>query len=271
MDQGAIMAQVAVTALSLDFLSSTHWVARSFLLATLLAGCLSVYYAMHLLRMLGRLVTAAKVKDWLRSPPERVRSRYKNRPSIAAVLILDTPRALVNTAAVTFIVALSIYVVFVFVNHLDLDAAPDDSRNVVIVYFVALWFCMALYTKADMFDYYTNRRRTWRDIVHVWATTVNLLGSRVSDHEDELPTHSSNEERSTIQTGGVQPLNGAESTIEGRQDPTIPSTQEESPVSAIESSLMAVLNEAIDARRRCLQADEQLVAALERYKNGISQ
>ena len=151
-------------------------------------------------------------------------------------------------------------------DQLDLEAAWGDSRNVVIVYFVALWFCMALYRKADMFDYQsTSNVAGYSSYV---TSVLDLLGGQVLDHEDELPSHSSNDDRSNP-IGGKQPLDG-EKSKESRQGFSVPSAQGKRPVPATESSLMEVLNEAIDAPRRCLHAEEQLVAALERYKSATS-
>lgn len=67
---GAIIAQVAITALSLPFLSETHWVARAFWIASLISGSLSVYFACLLQRTVGVLYRAEDVRDWLTRPDE---------------------------------------------------------------------------------------------------------------------------------------------------------------------------------------------------------
>ena len=143
------MAQIAITALALDNLSTAHWVARAFFLSSLLAGCASVYYAMSQLRTFGRLITAKDVREWL-----QIKENRKAVPSPSAVIILDTPRGLVDMAAISFTLGLSIYVVFVFVNDLDVNAGKNDSRNIVIAYFVSMYFAATLYSRSKLFESY---------------------------------------------------------------------------------------------------------------------
>ena len=259
------MAQVAITGLALDKLSESHWLARSFFFVSLISGLLSVYYAMHQLRILGKLITTESVKDWLRAPIERVFSRDKNRPSISAVLILDTPRGLVNISVVSFVIALSIYVVFVFVNKLDTDAGENDSRNVLITFFVSLWLCMALYSKANLFDYYAGRHRDWLDIVLMWISILEILSGDFTDPDEELPTHSVNKPNNStrLDANGNLP---AGSVLLRVGDGTSDDSERDKAVTT--DYLKAVLDEAINARRRCLEADERFVKALELYRDG---
>ena len=151
------MAQIAITALSFDMLSRAHWIARSFFLASLVAGCISVYYAMHLIRVLGALISEDEIKSWLVAPVHRIMPGHddKRQPSLAAVLILDTPKSLIDISVFAFLIGLSIYVLFVWVNKIDTEAGKSDSLNVFIVYIVTLWLCVALYHKAQVFDYYS--------------------------------------------------------------------------------------------------------------------
>ena len=60
------MAQIAVTALSLSDLSRSHWVARGFLVFSLTAALMAVYYATTQQRTMGRLLTARQVRLWIR-------------------------------------------------------------------------------------------------------------------------------------------------------------------------------------------------------------
>ncbi|KFY74581.1 hypothetical protein V499_05402 [Pseudogymnoascus sp. VKM F-103] len=62
----AIVAQIAITGLSLDSLSQTHWVARGAFVLSLTTSLMAVYYATTQQRMLGRLLQAEQVRLWIR-------------------------------------------------------------------------------------------------------------------------------------------------------------------------------------------------------------
>ena len=73
------------------------------MLASLMSALFCVIYALRLQRVLGSCFTADMTRAWLRAPPAKVWCRNKNRPSIATVLVLDTPRTLVGMSIVSFI------------------------------------------------------------------------------------------------------------------------------------------------------------------------
>jgi len=62
----AIVAQIAITGLSLNFLSQTHWVARAFFVLSLMFALMAVYYATTQQRTLGRFLKAKEVRIWIR-------------------------------------------------------------------------------------------------------------------------------------------------------------------------------------------------------------
>ncbi|KAK5126616.1 hypothetical protein LTR85_009550 [Meristemomyces frigidus] len=66
----AIIAQVAITALSLDQIDSTHWTAQAAFIMSLVAGSLSVFYCCVIQMTFGALVHDEDVKDWLCKPGE---------------------------------------------------------------------------------------------------------------------------------------------------------------------------------------------------------
>jgi hypothetical protein len=65
--KGAIVTQVAITALSLPYLSQSHWVARACFVISLISGTLSVFFAVLLQRIVGRLYEARTLRAWLSS------------------------------------------------------------------------------------------------------------------------------------------------------------------------------------------------------------
>lgn len=67
--QGAIIAQVATTALVLPNLDKTHWIARALFVTSLSSGCFSVYYACRTQKTVGTLYHPNDLKDWLSRKP----------------------------------------------------------------------------------------------------------------------------------------------------------------------------------------------------------
>ncbi|KAL8847775.1 MAG: hypothetical protein Q9221_007195, partial [Calogaya cf. arnoldii] len=143
---GAIIAQVAITALSLPFLSNTHWTSRACFLIAVTSGCLSVFYACVLQRIVGKLYNAEQVKGWLILPgPEtgtEEGSRGVENTSLAAILILSAPSNMVKVAIFAFLVGLAIYQDFIFTKNLDENTAPGDSRNSFIALMVGTGLCI---------------------------------------------------------------------------------------------------------------------------------
>ncbi|PGH07457.1 hypothetical protein GX51_01758 [Blastomyces parvus] len=67
-EHSAIIAQVAISALSLQSLSSAHWTSLAVFVISLVTALLSVFYACLLHRTLGSLYRTEDVKDWLSKP-----------------------------------------------------------------------------------------------------------------------------------------------------------------------------------------------------------
>ncbi|KAF2877413.1 hypothetical protein BDV95DRAFT_601811 [Massariosphaeria phaeospora] len=64
----AIVAQVAITALSLENLSSAHWTAKAAFVLSLATGALSVFFACLLQQRISSLFGLSDLKDWLSKP-----------------------------------------------------------------------------------------------------------------------------------------------------------------------------------------------------------
>ncbi|KAL6714826.1 hypothetical protein ACLMJK_007086 [Lecanora helva] len=134
---GAIIAQVAITALSLSNLSSTHWVARTFFLFAVVAGCLSVYFCCVLQRTIGKLYRPHLIRSWLTLPWRNRQDRDDPpRASLAAVFILSAPFTMMRASIFAFLIGLAIYQGFTWTRTLDTDAGRNDSRNVFITFIV---------------------------------------------------------------------------------------------------------------------------------------
>ena len=73
------MAQVAITALSLENLASTHWTARAAFVLSVASGALSVFFACLLQQRISSLFGLSDLKDWLSKPASSAELRNTNR------------------------------------------------------------------------------------------------------------------------------------------------------------------------------------------------
>jgi hypothetical protein len=234
--------------------------------ASLVAALFCIYHSMRLNRIVGGLNTPDAIKNWLRSSPNRVRAKDKNRPSISAVLILDTPRTLVTIASVGFVLGWSVYVFFIYIWDLDKVAGAQNSMNIMIFYGVSLWLAIAIYLKADIFDYYSDKEQTWTAIRQMIASVSNLFAGRPSEEDDE-------EYHSPIRPGPIinppiPPLPSSHLTSHTTEMSHIgvntPSDRSER--KSLGNALLAeALRESIDARRKAIESDEQFVRALQMF------
>ena len=144
--QGAIIAQVSITALTLPFLNSAHWTARAGFLLAIFGGCCSVSLAFEIQRLLSRLDSPQKVRNWLTLPREEGHegeqsSKIQRTVSLAAVLVIKLPYFCFTFSIHSLLVGFIIYQGYVFIRNLDPQAGHGDSRNV----FVVLILILALY------------------------------------------------------------------------------------------------------------------------------
>lgn len=128
-----------------------HWIARACFLLAVVSGCLSVYYACALQRIVGELYKADLIKDWLRLPPSEGldgggSEDDAQRTSLAAVLIISAPFTMVRVSILAFLLGLAIYQGFVFTKGLDTSAAPGDSRANFIAIMVGTGLCLCFFT-----------------------------------------------------------------------------------------------------------------------------
>ncbi|EAW25194.1 uncharacterized protein NFIA_106830 [Aspergillus fischeri NRRL 181] len=176
---GAIIAQIAMTSLTLPFLSQTHWVSRAFFITSVVSGCLAVYFAVMTQKTVAMLYTARETRAWLAGPlpdeilravhqsesmldrnpsteleqvftePEQVenvrRMLTTRNPSVYAVLVMGIPAFMLNLSLGTLLVGLGVYLGFIWTRHLDTQSGPNDSRNVFVFYIVGIFTMIATY------------------------------------------------------------------------------------------------------------------------------
>jgi hypothetical protein len=156
----AIVAQISITAFSLNLLSQTHWVARALFIVSLTLSLMAVYYASTQQRILGRLLDPKQIRNWIRGygvqhavcdpeewNPSSLSDKLKQddilrricfTPSVYAVLTISAPQVLLSAALLSLLIGFGIYLGFTWTRNLDTNAGHDDSRNVFIVYMTAL-------------------------------------------------------------------------------------------------------------------------------------
>lgn len=168
---GAIISQVAITAIALPFVRNVHWTAQGAFITSLVLGCLSVFFSTRIQRSLTALASAEDVKDWLCKPvskreyteferelrpritraqatpatgterelvrKEIVQFLEKHRwkhASFYACASLSTPPELLNASMGSFLVGLGIYLGCVWTQDLDTVAGTTASRAILICY-----------------------------------------------------------------------------------------------------------------------------------------
>jgi hypothetical protein len=171
---GAIIAQIALTALSLPDLDDTHWTARASFVIGLVAGSLAVFCCCVLQSKMSALHTAHGVRRWLTrpraelrgwfTPPHRsatleLKDRIRNpdiselanmkqhlssfnggfnrqayRPSLSAALIITAPLQLLNIALGSLLTGFAIYFGFVYSARLPTIGDHNSALAVLVVY-----------------------------------------------------------------------------------------------------------------------------------------
>src|SRR6266480_5044184 len=177
--QGAIIGQVAMTSLTLPFLSQIHWIARAFFIVSVISGCLAVYFAVMTQKTVAMLYTARETRAWLSGPllnsslriirncepildqylstePEQPltglehmenmrRALVTRNPSIYAVMVMGIPAFILNVSLGALLAGLGAYLGSIWMRQLDTQAGPNDSRNVFIFYIVGMFTMIATY------------------------------------------------------------------------------------------------------------------------------
>ena len=127
-------------------MSSTHWVARAFLLFAVASGCLAVYYCCVLQRTIGKLYSAQMIRDWLSLPPGKGQGdRSTPGASLAAILITSAPFNMMKASIFAFLLGLAIYQGFTWTRALDTSAGPGNSRDVFITFVIGTGACVLFY------------------------------------------------------------------------------------------------------------------------------
>ncbi|KAI8934512.1 hypothetical protein NX059_008212 [Plenodomus lindquistii] len=174
---GAIIAQVAVSAMSLTKIGTSHWTIQAFFIASLVTGCLSVFFSCSISLAINGLHDAPDIKDFLfMSTTAEIHADIAQIPtpyteaglaelarlveegkwtvaSSPAATMLVVPRTLLNIALNSFLIGLGIFLGML--GHAELKDAYGDWIGVLAFY--------AFSAVSGILMYYIPRHHAHRD------------------------------------------------------------------------------------------------------------
>ena len=146
--KSAFLAQVAITALSLEGIESVHGTAAAFFVASFLSGLFAVYSAFMVLNRLNNLIGVQQLRRWLSLPPkpsnnsadtddlESSQLPGSKDPSLAAALVISSPTGLLGLALLCLVVGTGVYFASVYINNLRPGWGVGGSRGILVFYSV---------------------------------------------------------------------------------------------------------------------------------------
>ena len=179
--QGAIVAQVAITAFSLPRLNETHWTVEGFFIASLIFGSLSVFFSCITHQVVNTLHGADDIRDWLSKPilseqkrvfqglldtlESAIYSPQANTPggqdyaqledaikndrwkvaSFSSAVMLIAPSRLLSLALNAFVAGLGVSLGLVYMASLIPISGSNGSLAVLICYIFATFCGLALF------------------------------------------------------------------------------------------------------------------------------
>ncbi|KAK4222969.1 hypothetical protein QBC38DRAFT_488733 [Podospora fimiseda] len=137
---GAILAQVALTSLTLNGIEQAHWTAGAFFISSLVFGLLSVYFSFFVQQELNDLIDEEAMVNWLL----RIGGREPDALVWSAAMI-TAPTGLVILAVISFFSGLGVYLGCVYTANLIPDLGKTGSLGMLIFYLVATTVWTLLY------------------------------------------------------------------------------------------------------------------------------
>jgi hypothetical protein len=145
--KSAIISQLSSTTLQISALSNINWTASAFIIAALLLSILATMLSCIQQQVLGTLNEAGGVRMWLsngavsRSPSKNrgrglSANRDKLQTSVASLLLLRLPNALLLWGVACFLVGFGLFLGFAWRQNLDNTPSRDSNFAVMIMYIV---------------------------------------------------------------------------------------------------------------------------------------
>ena len=143
--KSAIISQLSSTTLQIPALSSINWTASAFIIAALLLSILATMLSCIQQQVLGTLNEPGGVRMWLsngavsRSPSKNKgrglsANRDKLQTSVASLLLLRLPNALLLWGVACFLVGFGLFLGFAWRQDLDNTPSRDSNLAVLIMY-----------------------------------------------------------------------------------------------------------------------------------------
>lgn len=152
--QGALMAQAAISALSLPHLEQTHWGARMSFTISLVISLLAIFFTCIQHRSLGFLRRPIELRAWLSNG-----TRYRNssndivfQSSMVAHQLLHAPYELVGISLTAFIGGLGTYLGSAWLRDVEISVRIAAGKSVqvgnlgvLVCYLVGTGFACAMF------------------------------------------------------------------------------------------------------------------------------
>jgi hypothetical protein len=182
--KGAIIAQVAITALSLTRLDDSHWTAEAFFVISLVTGSLSVFFSCANSPSMHGLHSADDVRDFLTKPSKSVdltafndlltkiehtrevsketlhplKQYIQKVPSAHSAVMLVIQMYLLNIALSTFLTGLGVYLGKLYTAKL-IPSYGSGALGILLIYVITALTGLAVFYVARSFKYLENLPR----------------------------------------------------------------------------------------------------------------
>jgi len=168
-----------MTAMALEFLSQTHWIARALWAFSVVSGTMAVFYARALQCIMARLLCCSQVRVWIRGYPDTIKNRKREKdiaellskarcsgplskdeivkvgdkggcfkfycPAITSVIAMSVPSMLLASSLISLLLGFGVYLGFLWRRDLDTAGGFNNSRDVFIFYVVGVVLCFTVY------------------------------------------------------------------------------------------------------------------------------
>jgi hypothetical protein len=281
--QGTIVAQIAITALSLASLDQVHWIARGLFTFSLVSSIMAVYYASDQYRILGRHLRGNDVRTWIRNDkfgennkwrvtnskfPLRQLSKFL--PSPAAVLTISAPNVLLSASLNAFLLGLGVYLGQIWTRHLDEIAGVNGSRAIFITYAVSVAVCYGVYALSSVVVVRPDLLNDFvKELTERKPNSTEPASSNPRDEGERASGQnrpSSAEDVSRHGTGNA--ISGTHPAPDGTQD--LEAQTSSAPKETTQEELIRALRDAAQLHRKFAAANEHIAQLYESLSHELS-
>ncbi|KAE9370945.1 hypothetical protein N431DRAFT_559976 [Stipitochalara longipes BDJ] len=148
----SIAALIAITSQLLPFTNQVHWLCRAFWTFSVLSAFLSAAFACKHTRFINNILLESdrdpwQIKKWFQKDNNPCKPAH---PPLSVVLLLSGTKMFFDSAVISYVIGLAIYLGFVWQQNLDKDTSQDDCRKIFIVFLVSVFFCFCTYSLLEI-------------------------------------------------------------------------------------------------------------------------